>query len=191
MVAFDRPLRTWCRGTLILVLTATACSDGGGSLLPESEPEAGVSQTAASDAESTVELSGSDAVLIDEWVVSDYMAADGSFRAVLPDTSFTFAFAPDGTVTGSTGCQAYTATFLISGAYEEPGNTPGADDDGQIIAMGNFALAESATCSGDLQTQIDDIVAALDRANRWVFTEPSFLLRDARGTNVLLASRAP
>ncbi|MEM7140983.1 MAG: META domain-containing protein [Actinomycetota bacterium] len=185
-----RSVRSWRLWLVVVVGIGAACGDDGGAPAGQFGPIVDDASTTTARAADPSELSGSDAILIDEWAVSDYMAADGSFRSMLPDTSFTFAFSADGTVAGSSGCQTYTATFLISGRYEEPGNTVGSEDDGQIIAMGNFDLDESAACPTDVQEQIDDVVSALDRANRWTFTEPSFILRDSRGTNVIVASRA-
>ena len=65
-----------------------------------------------------------------------------------------------------------------------------ADDDGQIIAMGNFELGEAADCSVEQEAQIQDVITALDGADRWVFLDPSFILRDFRSNTVIIATLA-
>jgi hypothetical protein len=64
----------------------------------------------------------------------------------------------------------------------------GTDNDGQIIATGSFDLAAAVDCSADQQAQVDEIVAVLDRANRWVFLEALFVLLERSGNNLLLAT---
>ena len=40
------------------------------------------------------------------------------------------------------------------------------------------------------EAQIQDVITALDGADRWVFLDPSFILRDFRSNNVIIATLA-
>ena len=52
---------------------------------------------------STGAPTGSYAPLVNGWQVTNFPTTDGSFLPMTGVTEFTFAFSPDGSITGSTG----------------------------------------------------------------------------------------
>lgn len=134
-------------------------------------------------------LSGSDAILIARWSITDYRSSGGSFLASVSGSDPWIEFFADGTMTGWSGCADLTGTFIISGAYQESGVTATTDDDGQHLATGNFE-ADTSSCSGELVAQHDNLIAAVDASDRWVFLDPTFILKDSQRQNLVVATAA-
>ena len=89
----------------------------------------------------------------------------------IPNTTITVVFGTDGILTGSFGCNAYTAAFTITGGRMEIGSP-----------------TSEGTCSQKVMDQERAYLVALGSTARWHFSGPSFqLLNDTGKVEVTFA----
>lgn len=177
----------------VLSLVAVSCggdseSEGLDAAFNEPSSETNDETTSIDDRADagTSALSGSDATLVQEWTVTDMITDEGFFISAVLGAEPTIEFFVDGTLRVNTGCRMFDGTFIISGAYEEIGETFAAADDGQYLKAGNFP-SDDGPCEDDTATQDAALRYALNESLRWVFSDPSFILRDREGANLIVA----
>lgn len=187
------------RGFVAILVLLTAC--GGGDAEPTSTPPTQSSRPAATSEpaptsqpaatsrpatttmpETTTAAGGVDAPQLagTSWSVNDYSQGPGMITNVWK-TEVTIAFATDGTVSGSAGCNDYQARWQVSGPYDEFESGVRDPDDGQILIFEDLSWTERACEDGAIMEQEAEILDLLQRAGRWVLIRGEFNLRDADG----------
>ena len=164
---------------LIVLVSACGGSDADTSTSePAAQAPGSVSTTtAASEPTETVdapELGGT------SWIVTDYSQGTGTITNVWK-TEVTIAFAADGSVAGSAGCNDYEGTWTVSGGYDEFESGVPDSNDGQELAFASLSWTEMACDDEAIMEQEAEILDLLQRAGRWVLIRGSFNLRDAEG----------
>jgi heat shock protein HslJ len=156
------PRRVLALMTLPALLALAAC--GSGSTASSSSAASAV----ASESAAVVDLAGT------SWTLASYTGADGSSTTATaaPEAS-TLTFAADGTVAGTTGCNAFTGT------YEQ-----------QLLALsitpGPMTLK---ACTGPVAAQEQAILAALPLVASFTTTS-GLTLTDASGAELLVYTAA-
>ena len=121
------------------------------------------------------------------WTVKDYSRGAGIITNVWK-TDVTIAF-DDQTVSGSAGCNTYTAGWSTSGTYDP--HVPGQPDanDGQAIAFDDLSWTEIACDNADIMEQEVEILALLQATARWIVRSDhgTLSLRDGEGNFLLRA----
>ena len=176
---------------LVLLVSAcggsdTATSTSEGQLSEPAPATAPATTTAASEPAQTVvapELGGTN------WDVTDYSQGSGTITNVWK-TEVTIAFAADGTVSGSAGCNDYQGTWTVSGAYDEFESGVPDPNDGQDLILDSLSWTEMACEDEAIMEQEAEILDLLQRAARWVLIRGSFNLRDAAGAFLFEAEPA-
>ncbi len=178
-----------------LVILASACS-GSDTVAPTSVPAGQSSEPASSTAPVTTTAASEPAQTVDapelsgtNWNVTDYSQASGTITNVWK-TEVTIAFAADGTVSGSAGCNGYQGTWMVSGGYDEFESGVPDPNDGQELAFATLSWTEIACDDEAIMDQEAEILALLQRAGRWVLIRGSFNLRDAEGAFLFEAEPA-
>jgi heat shock protein HslJ len=99
------------------------------------------------------------------WNVQSYNNGHGGVTTLIPDTSMTVVFADDGTISGSSGCNAYAGTYTVDGT--------------------SIAISEVATtrlfCSNDVMQQEQAFLAALQASTRYELTADRMTMRSDDG----------
>ena len=125
-----------------------------------------------------------------EWNVTNYVLASGAFTNVWK-TEITIAFAADGTVSGTTGCNAYQGTWETEGAYDEfESGVPDAND-GQVMRLVGLTWTEIACDDEDIMEQEEEHIVMLQQAGRWVIIRGDFHLRNSDGEFLFEAEPLP
>lgn len=202
-VARMRWIRPWRVLPILLVVAvvATGCGgDDGGSVatLPDdaepgtvddepTAPEDGEADPAGDDgaADDGGGLFGDDGddEIIDppplagtRWSATDYNMATGGMTNVLPGTEVTLDFA-DGTLSGTTGCRSFTASWTVEGPYNEFNEGIRDEADGQAISMTLTEVTEEECAEGFVSEQNDDILATIEGVDRWLIARGGLILR--------------
>jgi heat shock protein HslJ len=119
--------------------------------------------TSSDDAEETTrELEGQ------VWRMVSYANAEGLIRDAVPDVEVTAEFA-DGEVSGSGGCNDYTASY---------------ETDGSSIEVGPAAVTQMA-CPEPVMEQEQAFLAGLENAVEYSITGNELGMTDAEGDGVL------
>lgn len=202
-VARMRWIRPWRVLPILLVVAvvATGCGgDDGGSVATLSDdaepgtvddeptaPEDGEADPAGDDgaADDGGGLFGDDGddEIIDppplagtRWSATDYNMATGGMTNVLPGTEVTLDFA-DGTLSGTTGCRSFTASWTVEGPYNEFNEGIRDEADGQAISMTLTEVTEEECAEGFVSEQNDDILATIEGVDRWLIARGGLILR--------------
>ena len=175
-----------------LVLLIAACG-GSGSDDPGAPDTPATPTTAAPTAPAptaapptTATAPGVDAPVLagTSWAVTTYTMTGGAFTGVLDGTEVTINFGTDGTLSGFTGCNNYTATFAVEGPYDEFEDGVRDENDGQAITIGPIEVTEIACESpGFIMEQEAEHLANLEGAERWFISRGNLVLR---GENTLI-----
>lgn len=203
-VARMRWIRPWRVLPILLVVAvvATGCGgDDGGSVatLPDdaepgtvddepTAPEDGEADPAGDDGAADDDGGGlfgddGDDEIIDppplagtRWSATDYNMATGGMTNVLPGTEVTLDFA-DGTLSGTTGCRSFTASWTVEGPYNEFNEGIRDEADGQAISMTLTEVTEEECAEGFVSEQNDDILATIEGVDRWLIARGGLILR--------------
>lgn len=177
------------RGVFIVVATAIVLAACGG------EEAADVTTTPSVATTSTTTESGPnttqpDAVAPDligtSWIVVTY-SLPASMTNPWPGTELTLRFGDDGTVSGSTGCNEYSAMFEVEGPYDEFVEGQRDENDGQVILFGGLTMTERACEESNFMEQEAEFVDLLERAGRWFIGRGNLFLRTADGSFLIEA----
>jgi heat shock protein HslJ len=123
------------------------------------------------------------------WRVTDYSQGTGIITNVWL-TEVTIAFAGDGTVSGSGGCNEYQGTWEAEGTYDEfVEGVPDAND-GQVMTLTDLIWTEVACEDERIMEQQEEFFALLQRAGRWVIRYGNFNLRSSDGNFLFEAEPA-
>jgi heat shock protein HslJ len=166
---------------LVVVVLAAAC---GGGETSEGTPEPTASPTTSeTTAATTTTALAADAPELGgtSWNVTDYTLPNGSLTNVWK-TEVTIAFAADGTLSGSAGCNEYFGTWEVSGPYDAFESGVPDPNDGQELTLAELAWTERACENPDVMQQEAEILDLLQQAGRWVLIREKLHLRDASGS---------
>jgi heat shock protein HslJ len=109
--------------------------------------------------------------VLGSWQVTAYRDADGAIVPSIADAQPTATFATDGRVAGSTGCNTYSADYVV---------------EGQALAVGPIATTLVA-CDETLAAQEQAFLAALGAsAGAALLSDTTLLLTDAVGAATLI-----
>ncbi len=142
--------------------------------------------TVASEPTETVDAPGLGGT---SWIVTDYSQATGTITNVWK-TEVTIAFAADGTVSGSAGCNNYEGTWTGLGGYDEFESGVPDSNDGQELAFASLSWTDMACDDEAIMEQEAEILDLLQRAGRWVLIRGNFNLRDPEGAFLFEAEPA-
>lgn len=140
--------------------------------------------TASQNAVPAPELAGT------EWNVTNYILASGAFTNVWK-TEITIAFAADGTVSGTTGCNDYQGTWETEGPYDEFESGVPDVNDGQVIRLNGLTWTEIACEDEAIMEQEEEHIDMLQQAGRWVIIRGDFHLRNSDGQLLFEAEPLP
>jgi heat shock protein HslJ len=110
------------------------------------------------------------------WLIDDYRLPDGGMTNTWI-VDVTIAFAADGKVSGSAGCNDYAGTWTASGPYEETGTSSG----GQGLVFESLTWTEIACEDERIMTQEQEILDVLQNTGSWVLLDGDLNLRDSAG----------
>ncbi len=176
----------------VLLLLVSAC--GGADTATSTSAVAGQSSPSTAPAELTTSSAPASTVDAPElggtaWNVTDYSQGSGTITNVWK-TEVTIAFATDGTVSGSAGCNDYQATWTVADAYDEFESGIPDPNDGQELILDGLSWTEMACDDEAIMEQEAEILDLLQRAGRWVLIRGNFNLRDAEGAFLFEAEPA-
>jgi len=123
------------------------------------------------------------------WMVTDYSQGNGIITNVWL-TEVTIAFAGDGTVSGSGGCNEYQGTWMAEGTYDEFVEGVRDTNDGQVMTLTDLIWTEVACEDERIMEQEEEFIALLQRAGRWVIRYGNFNLRSSDGNFLFEAEPA-
>ena len=175
---------------VVFGLVVTACggstsadSTVGETIQATTAPTVAAIPTTSDEIVEAPELGGT------SWLITTYTLPSGSITNTWK-TDVTIAFAPDGTFSGSAGCNEYQGNWSVSGPYDEfTSGIPDAND-GQVLALNDLTWTELACEDGAIMEQEGEILDLLQRAGRWALIRGSFHLRDAEGSFLFEAEPA-
>jgi heat shock protein HslJ len=169
------------------VLVLAAC--GGGDAADETTTTPSVATTSTTT-ESGPNTTQPDAVAPDligtSWIVVTY-SLPASMTNPWPGTELTLRFGDDGTVSGSTGCNEYSAMFEVEGPYDEFVEGQRDENDGQVIRFGALTMTERACEESNYMEQEAEFVDLLEQAGRWFIGRGNLFLRTADGSFLIEA----
>ena len=178
-----RPWRTtprWLGLVIAVALILAAC--GGADIVDEPKATPPTTLAAAATAPPSTAPQGAPAPELAGtiWNVTDYSQGTGTITNVWK-TEITIAFAANGTVSGSTGCNDYQGTWETEGAYDEfEEGVPDAND-GQVIKLSGLTWTEIACEDEAIMEQEEEHIDLLRRAGRWVIRYENLNLRSSDG----------
>ena len=177
----------------MLCLMVAACGGDGGAdptLVPDPTNGPAATAPAATDppaadtgGDPPIELGGT------SWNVTDYSQGPGVITNVWK-TDVTISFSADGTVSGSSGCNTYSAQWSVSSGYDPFEDGVPDENDGQAIEFADLAWTEIGCEDEDIMIQEQEILDLLQRAGRWVLIREAFHLRDSSGEYLFEAEPA-
>lgn len=135
----------------------TTTSDGSQTTATSAAP---ITTTTSAPIEDGPELAGT------TWTVTHH-ASDlyPDVTNVWEGSEVTIAFSDDGTVSGRTGCNDYSGTYAVSGAFV---TEPGMDEQaGQALTISDLSWTEVACESENLMEQEVEFLDALQRVEHW------------------------
>lgn len=112
------------------------------------------------------------------WIVVTY-SLPASMTNPWPGTELTLRFNDDGTVSGSTACNEYSATFEVEGPYDEFVEGQQDENDGQVIRLGAITITERACAESNYMEQEAEFVGLLEQVGRWFIARGNLILRSA------------
>ncbi len=171
---------------LLFVVVLTAACGGTSDAPTEGTPAPTDTPTTAettTTAEPTTTAPAGEAPVLGgtSWNVTDYSQGSGTITNVWK-TEVTIAFAADGSLSGSAGCNEYFGTWEVSGPYDPFEDGVPDPNDGQELLLTDLAWTERACEDSDIMEQEAEILALLQQAGRWVLIRGDFHLRDASGS---------
>lgn len=170
------------RRVLIAIAIATVFAACGGGDTADETPTTASTATTSTTTDPDGGTTQPEAVapdLIDtSWRVVFYSLA-GSMTNPWPGTELTLRFGDDGTVSGSTGCNEYSATFDVEGPYDEFIEGQRDENDGQAIRFGALSITERACAESNYMEQEAEFVDLLEKVGRWFVARGNLILRTA------------
>jgi len=170
-----------CGGGDSIDTTTTADSTGSNSTETTTQGTPAAPATTAVADGAAPELGGTD------WIVTEYLS-QGSITTPWPDTELTLSFSTDGALSGSGGCNGYSATYTVSGPYDpfESGQRDPAD--GQEIVIDSLSFTERGCEPDYVMEQELEFFELLTVVARWVIVNDTNLsLRTADGLFLVAA----
>lgn len=188
-----RPAHPFPRWTGLIAAALVLAACGGANSVDETDP-APPTSAAATDAAPQPPARAPEGVPAPElagtfWRVTDYSQASGTITNVWL-TEVTIAFAGDGTVSGSGGCNEYSGTWQTEGAYDEFVEGVRDPNDGQVMTLTDLVWTEVACEDGRIMEQQEEFFALLQQAGQWVIRYGKFNLRSSEGNFLFEAEPA-
>jgi len=167
---------------LIVVTALVLAACGGG----DAADETATTTTSIATTSTTTDLDGDTTqpdvvapeLVSTSWVVVTYSLA-GSMTNPWPGSELTLRFNDDGTVSGSTGCNEYSATSEVEGPYDEFVEGQRDENDGQVIRLGALTITERACAESNYMEQEAEFVDLLEQVGRWFIARGNLILRSA------------
>ncbi len=173
----------WPAGFIVVIALALAAC-GGGDTADDTTTTAPVATTATTT-DSGAGTSQPGAVVPEligtNWRVVTY-SIPGSMTNPWPGTELTLRFGDDGTVSGSTGCNEYSATFEVEGPYDEFIEGQRDENDGQAIRFGALTITERACAESTYMEQEAEFVDVLEKVGQWFIARGNLTLRESDGS---------
>ena len=167
---------------LIVVTALVLAACGGGDAADETATTttsiATTSTTTGLDGDTTQPDVVAPELVGTSWVVVAYSLA-GSMTNPWPGSELTLRFNDDGTVSGSTGCNEYSATSEVEGPYDEFVEGQRDENDGQVIRLGALTITERACAESNYMEQEAEFVDLLEQVGRWFIARGNLILRSA------------
>ncbi|MEN8239098.1 MAG: META domain-containing protein [Actinomycetota bacterium] len=125
-----------------------------------------------------------------QWTVVRYALPDGAMTNLWPGSEITLAFADDGTVSGTGGCNDFAATYAVEGPYDEFNDGVRDPGDGQAISIASIVVGDEV-CDDPtfVMEQEAEFIDALAATGRWVIVRGDLSLRTPDG--LFLATAEP
>ena len=174
--------------TLILAvsLVVAACGDGDADEAVETPTTTTTAvettTTAQQTPDTTAEDAGDPPIELDgtSWAIDAYALPSGGLTNPWPATEVTVMFA-NSRMSGSTGCNEFSATYAVEGGYDEFEDGVRDAADGQVITLTEFEFSDETCEDEDYALQADEIAANLERVGRWVLIRGELNLRTDDG----------
>jgi heat shock protein HslJ len=172
-------------GVLVVGLVVSACAGSGTdptTTQPANDTAAFVETSTPVTTSTTEPTSAVEAPELADtsWNVVAYQLPSGSITNVWK-TDVTIAFVPDGTVSGSAGCNPYEGIWSVSGNWNEFESGASDSNDGQALILDSLSWTEMACEDDAVMEQEAEILDLLHNAGNWVLIRGEFNLRDAEG----------
>jgi heat shock protein HslJ len=180
---------------VVLIILVSACGGSdtdtstAGPAAPSSESAPTTTAAGTTAPSEPTETADAPELRGTNWNVTDDSQASGTITNVWK-TEVTIAFAADGTVSGSAGCNDYEGMWTVSGTYDEFESGVPDPNDGQELVFDPLSWTEMACDDAAIMEQEAEILELLQRAGRWVLIRDSFNLRDAEGAFLFEAEPA-
>jgi len=111
--------------------------------------------------------------LLGSWDLVTYYNGNNGLRSLVPGSTISAVFTPDGMVTGSSGCNQYSAIYTLNG---------------QTLGISQVSGTKMA-CDADLMAQETQYQALLARANSYVINGTQLTISNALGDKILIFNR--
>ena len=163
----------------VLALVGAAC---GGDEADPTTTTGDAATTAApttSSAPDTTEAPGVEAPDLDgtEWVLAFYLLPDGAITNPWPGSEITARFDDAATISGSTGCNEYSADFSVSGPYDEFEDGVRDENDGQAVSISLTGVTERACEEQNWMEQEGEFLDNLTGTTHWFIARGTLRLR--------------
>lgn len=132
-----------------------------------------------SSAPDTTEVPGAEAPDLagTEWVLTFYLLPDGAITNPWPGNEITARFDDAGTMSGSTGCNEYSADFAVSGAYDPFEDGVRDENDGQAVSISLTGVTERACEEQNWMEQEGEFLDNLTGTTHWFVARETLRLR--------------
>ncbi len=111
------------------------------------------------------------------WVLVFYNLPDGSLTNPWPGSEITAKFDDAGTISGSTGCNEYSADFSVSGPYDEFEDGVRDENDGQAVSISLTGVTERACEEQNWMEQEGEFLDNLAGTTHWFVARETLRLR--------------
>ena len=166
----------------VLAVAAAACGgsdDDTATTVPPDETTTTAAPAATSAPDTTAPASEEAPDLAGtEWSLATYrLPGDGAITNLWPGSEITAKFDEAGLVTGSTGCNEYSAEFATSGPYDPFEDGIRDENDGQAVTITITAITERACEEQNFMEQEGEFLENLTGVDHWFIARGNLLLR--------------
>jgi heat shock protein HslJ len=105
------------------------------------------------------------------------LPSSGSITNPWPGSEVTAAFDDAASMSGSTGCNEYSAAFDVSGAYDPFEEGVRDENDGQVVSISITAVTERACEEQNFMEQEGEFLENLSGVGNWLIARGNLLLR--------------
>lgn len=163
----------------VLAIVVAACGSDDSETATTTTAAANTTAPATTSAPETTAPPGAEAPDLNgtEWVLVFYLLPDGAITNPWPGSEITASFGDDGTVSGSTGCNEYSATFDVSGPYDPFEDGVRDENDGQAVSISLLGVTERACEEQNWMEQEGEFLDNLTGTDHWFTARGTLRLR--------------